>query len=330
MSDPATDPRRRALIDKFSSRKDGRLSATDLKKLLVAASAKARGPAMDAAGLDRSLRDLIDEGLVVLTGAAKDGDHPRPKGSYRLTAEGKESVRPGRPQHGDELLAYQESFILLQLFRAEGRKLSRSKLNEKLKSVTASGNLELDPKGSPDTISYHLHALVESGRVAEERERNAHTFALTEGGLAALAGGKQHQAATFTMSGATLNALLEACRAPGPIEDRADGDEPGRGPGRREARPLDPSDVLELVDGLKSGDYSGEGLIPIPALRGLVATRHGAEAASHPVFDRLLRRMRADGEIRLTSIGNLADATQGELDDAIPGANETIFYIDVE
>ncbi len=182
-----------------------------------------------------------------------------------------------------------------------------------------------DPKAAPETIGFHLHELAGRGEVAERRAGVSQHWTLTDAGLAALAVARQHETATFTLDGKTLNALLGA--GPRPGDRRAPGPATGT-ESQAEAGPaFGASEVEGLVESLKAGEFSGKPLIPIPAVRRLAADRFGAEAASHPVFDRLLKAMRVEGRIRLTSIGNLADATEADLDAAIPGANETIFYI---
>jgi hypothetical protein len=68
-------------------------------------------------------------------------------------------------------------------------------------------------------------------------------------------------------------------------------------------------------------------LIPIHEVRRLVAQDHGQDVASHPAFDPVLRRMWSEGIFELIAISDGRDATQQQIDDSIPGLNETIFYI---
>lgn len=68
-------------------------------------------------------------------------------------------------------------------------------------------------------------------------------------------------------------------------------------------------------------------MIPIHEIRRLVADHQGDEAASHPVFDPVIMRMRSEGRLRLIAISDTRDATLAQMEASIPGVNETIFYV---
>jgi hypothetical protein len=53
-------------------------------------------------------------------------------------------------------------------------------------------------------------------------------------------------------------------------------------------------------------------------------------AASHAMFDPILKQMRSEGNLDLIAISDGRDATQEQMDASIPGLNETIFYIVVK
>jgi len=333
MDDPTPEIHQTILLKMFAGSKGPRLSAADFAKKIAAQARRTPAAALDPAAADHGLAGLIEAGLIAVAGGGKTALHPRPQASYRLTEKGKDRAkhlsRPPRPSHHeDSQLQAQESYILLQLFRSKDGPLSRSKLNDKLKSKAAIGSLEFKIKEEPETIDYHLSLLVEKGYVEEKRQGVGVSYALGDEGRKALATATQHEGATFNLTGGLLNELLKLARESNPAAEVVDPPKPSDGPAPApEHRSIGVQDILELIDQLKSGDYAGRDLIPIHELRALVAERHGKEAASHPTFDPLLKRIRGDDQLDLIAISDNRDATQEQLDDSIPGMNETIFYI---
>jgi DNA-binding PadR family transcriptional regulator len=330
MTETPTEPYQNHLLTLFSRLKEGRISAGDLKKKIAAASKRSPGP--NASDADVALADLIERGLVTVTGGRADGHHPRPNASYRLTEKGQHYVRPARPDIPDEQLQAQEAFILLQVFRSKEQKLTRSELNGKLRTKAAIGQLELDVRAAPETVDYHLTELVEKRCLGEERRGNSVSYTLNpEHGARALASARQHDGVSFTLTGETLNALIAAGRKTIPDPPRReDLPIPVRPPEMASAlrsQPLDEEGITRYIAQLRSDKYAGKDLIPIHEVRRLVAQHHGEEAAGHPFFDPLIKRMRSEGRLRLIAITDSRDATQDELDDSIQGLNETIFYI---
>lgn len=332
MAETISEIHQTTLLRFFERPVDGRLSAGDLKKKLGLGSKKGSTDGPDASEADQALTGLIEKGLIAVVGGAQDGLHPRPNASYRLTKEGRLYLRPARPEIPDEQLQAQEAFILLQVFRAKEQKLTRSDLNGKLKSKAAMGQLEFDVKASPVTVDYHLAELVDKGSLVEQKRGVSVSYSLhPEQGAKALASVKQHEAVSFTMTGETLNALLAAARHSKvaepqvEISSQADGFiAPAPTPA---AKPLEAYDITKYVDELRSDKYAGKSQIPIHEVRRLVADHHGEDAASHLAFDPLIKQMRSDGQLRLIAISDNRDATQEQLDDSIPGMNETLFYI---
>ena len=329
-----------AVLKLFAEARDHKLSATGLKGKLTGAKSALKGA--DPAEFDRALAALIDAGKLAVTGAGKDGPHPRPKGSYRLTAVGKDHVKPTKPDASEETLGYQEAYILLQILKFEGRAASRSRLNDKLKSPGARGNLEF-PAAAEDaraTVDYHLHNLVSAGSLDEKRQGVSTIYTLTDDGLQALGAADQHVTVEYRLPGAALNALLAAARDSAGKHHRAkpahhaeahhDAPEPARDAPTKPTAELIPQVIHDLVAQLRADKYAGKHLVPIHEVRALVARHHGEHAASHPVFDRVLKGMRADDELKIIAIADSRDTPQGHLDDSIPGLNETLFFIDAE
>jgi DNA-binding PadR family transcriptional regulator len=331
MSETSTATAEASIVRLFSTKSDGRLKAGDLKQKLGLGSKKGAIAGIDATEADRLLAHLLDQGLIVVVGGSKDGHHPRPNATYRLSDKGKEHLQPPKPEIVESQLQAQEAFILLQVFRAKEQKLTRSELNGKLKTVAAVGQLEFDVKAAPETVSYHLANLVKNGLLEEQKKGVSTSYTLNpEQGAIGLASMKQHDGVTFTMTGETLNALLAASilrQSPAhPIEEEAQSEPTSVST----LRPISEPEIIKYISDLKSKEYAGKDLIPIHEVRRLVARNHGQEAASHPAFDPVLRRMRSDGQLDLIAISDGRDATQQEMDDSIPGLNETIFYIVVK
>ena len=326
----ATAPLESTLLKHFAAARDHRLAATALRKKLADASPDA---------VDQALAALIDSGKIAITGGGKTGPHPRPKGSYRLTGAGKDHVKPQKPDVSDELIGNQESYLLFQFLRIKdgGESMSRADLNGKLKTRAAKEQFELDPAANKPTIDYHLDQLIQNGSLDEKRQGVSLIYTLTAEGLKTLGAGKQynHPSINFTLNGPALNRLLEAARystgSPPTQHDHpaatlATPPEPVHHPASHAAE-VSPAQIHAFIAQLKADKYAGRDLIPIHEVRTLVAQNHGTHAASHPVFDRLLKTMRSEEELELEAIADKRDTPQQHLDDSIPGLNETLFFI---
>ncbi len=331
----ASAPIQKTLLRLFAEAKGQNLSTTNIKKKLASASKKS--PEADADAIDQALTSLIDDGHLTVTGAAKTGHHPRAKGSYRLTSAGKDHTKPGKPDASADIIAYQEAYILLQFLRVKQDKdasMTRSELNGKLKTKSAKESAEFDPKNK-EIIDYHVYNLVRNECLEEQRKGASTRYTLTDEGRKALGAANQHETVSFTFTGAALNTLLQAARdsstKPQPEADHTPVEKvetahhaPAKSP------TIKPKQIHEFIAHLKADKYAGRDLIPIHEVRTLVAHHHGPEAASHPVFDPMLKRMRSEGELEIIAIADSRDTPQQHLDDSIPGMNETLFFIDTE
>ena len=330
-----------ALLKLFASAREHQLSATTFKSRLAGA-AKGAGLTTDPAAVDAAITALIEAGKVAVTGGGKTGHHPRPRGSYRLTGAGKDHVKPAKPGVSDELGRNQEAYILFQFLRAKGGDLSltRSDLNDKFKTVAARAKLELAYPDKKATTDYHLHQLVANGNLLERRQGVSVRYTLTPEGLKALGAGKQYDdvEVNFALNGKALNRLLDAARLTADAEDpqlarhtnaAAAIDQPISPAASKNAQ-VSPEQIHDFIAQLKADRYAGKDLIPIHEVRTLVAQHHGDNAASHPVFDRLLKVMRSEGELEIIAISDSRETPQQHLDDAIPGLNEVLFFIDTK
>ncbi len=86
--------------------------------------------------------------------------------------------------------------------------------------------------------------------------------------------------------------------------------------------------VLGAFEELRRERFARNGIVPVYELRRLLTARHGTEAGSHAALDPLLKQMRREKRVRLIAINDLAGATTDQLDDSVPGENETFFYLE--
>lgn len=84
--------------------------------------------------------------------------------------------------------------------------------------------------------------------------------------------------------------------------------------------------ILQALGELHSGPYHHRDYVPIHAIRTLIEERFGAQTASHAVFDDEMHALRRDGQVRLIAITDSSTANTRELEAAIPGVHETLFY----
>ncbi|MCS6849685.1 MAG: hypothetical protein NZ700_00780, partial [Gemmataceae bacterium] len=98
------------------------------------------------------------------------------------------------------------------------------------------------------------------------------------------------------------------------------------------AAPLQAPDLLGAIlaefDALLRERYSHQRRVPVYELRRNLARKLGPAAASHDRFDPAVKLLRQQNRIRLVPISDLRDATADQLNDSVPGINETFFYLE--
>src|SRR5205823_3730637 len=130
--------------------------------------------------------------------------------------------------------------------------------------------------------------------------------------------------------GKELNELMGAVR----LSRRAVIDqikENGQNPSKPETSSipaLTATQVLAEFERLKQEQYSQHGMVPIYALRQVIAERFGIQAATHDSLDSLLKDLRRQQQIRLVALGNAGGATEQQLADSIPGEDEIYFAVE--
>jgi hypothetical protein len=234
----------------------------------------------------------------------------------------------------DQLLAYQKSYLLLLLYQAEGQKLPSGKLKEKAKAKAAI-NLTFDDS----SLHQALEALVENEEVRQKPAKKAASrlpafrasYTLTERGKQRLFASEQYPTAELKMTGQFFNDFMAAVKE-SPFRESAAPQEPAKsGP----VAPPQPSASADLTDTilrefreLLREKYSRTGMVPIHEVRQRIAERLGTEAARHDFFDAQLHRLRQADRLRMVPISFLGDATPEQLNDSVPGVNETLFYLE--
>jgi hypothetical protein len=74
--------------------------------------------------------------------------------------------------------------------------------------------------------------------------------------------------------------------------------------------------------------YSRLKMVPIHEVRKVIRETYGDKAASHEVFDELLKEIRwKDKNIVITTIADTIMHTKEQLDDSIDSLSDTLFYI---
>jgi hypothetical protein len=265
------------------------------------------------------------------------------RGTYRLEKKGTdylarlESTLSGpAPEINEELLAYQKAFVLMQLFCAEDNSLPQGRLREKLSSAATRdallfARMTSDPPVNPDppTIDWVVRKLVQSKDIDEPRKGRFH---LTDRGRESLIATDQHPSLQFRITGKQLNALREAIRDVSPVAQLKPEQRDEAAPSVLAAPSVSPSltteAVLNAFEDLRRERFARNGIVPVYELRRLLIARHGTEAGSHAVLDPLLKQMRREKRVRMIAIGDLSEATTDQLDDSVPGENETFFYLE--
>jgi hypothetical protein len=213
----------------------------------------------------------------------------------------------------------QKAFLLLQLLGQENKRLMRSEANEALRWAANRKSLALDVRAANSLRD----ELTSAGYMRKQRARTprggmADYYELTERGLALLLELPQYPG-PIVVPGRAINELLLAGR-----QAQTAWQAPPASSDRDLARL-----IVEQFESLRRERYSHTGLVPIPVLRSSVADACGPEAANHEILDPLIRRLWREGRLQMVPISDLRDATAEELADAIPGVNETLFYLEM-
>jgi hypothetical protein len=247
---------------------------------------------------------------------------------------------PSAPEVNEVLLAYQKSFVLMHLFCDEDRSMTRSELHKKLSSASSRDALlygrwssDVQVNADPSTMDGIVLLLADSKDVTVRKHGKGARYTLTDRGQESLMATDQHPSLEFRLNGKQLNALLEAIRAsrPGTAPRLETREEPLPSVAAINAAPqptLTTQAVIDAFEELRRERFARNGIVPVHELRRLLVARHGPEAGSHATLDPILKQMRREKQLRLIAIGDLSEATTEQLDDSVPGENETFFYLE--
>jgi DNA-binding PadR family transcriptional regulator len=275
------------------------------------------------------------------------------KGSYTLTSAGAAycGTLPAPatadnlpPLINDRLLPYQKSFMLLQLLKAKDRVLTRGQLNQKLDTALAKGSLGFArlPEGvgeaarlklDQSTVDWLLERLAADRAITKQNIGQSARYHLTDQGVELFVASDQYPFAgkRLVLTYEEFNAILAAVREAIP---RSFGENAQKEPSapsvgtNDEGKGLTAELVLQELEELQRERFSAGGIVPVYALRRRLCEKYGAEAAGHDLLDPLLKRLRREKRLRLTAIGDRSQATEEQLADAVPGDNETFFYLE--
>ena len=208
-------------------------------------------------------------------------------------------------------------YLLLEVLKGPGQSLAQSDANDHLDTYAREG-LELNAA----TARHLLQELAVQGLLAKLGDGKSVRYALTPSGRVKVANAEFPPRRKFTLTGHTLNALLEAAREIG--KQFAARGRTGRDP---DPAALERA-VLAAFEELLRERHAVGGLVPIHEVRAEVRSRFGDPASRHDVFDEVVLHLWRAKKFRLTPIADHAKATPAQLGDAIPGVGETLFYLE--
>ena len=345
------------LLDMLSRAKGQRLPRSRFRP--KAADRKALS--VDDAAVDQARDLLVREGYVAAKtrGTATSYQLLDRGVKYVATLPAEDASPLARPDHVNEaVLPAQKAFVLLTLFRAPDRTLTGGKLNGRLKTQAAMLRLgfaripaevpeNFEPLVDADAVRWIVEQLARQGAVSKRAAGAGAKYTLTEAGMELLAATEQYDSEDVPcgLSLRHLNELLAAARhaplteTPVPSEERqaetpVEGTAASPAATRTDCEPtavatLTQGMVLEAFDALRrDARFSRDAIVPVYELRRYLAARHGPEAGAHAALDPLLFQLRREKRLRMVSIGDLSQASREQLDESVPGENETFFYLE--
>ncbi len=319
---PAVDLRQHAfLLQQFAAAPGQNLTAGDVNKKIPRAVQKALGLTPDVANEVR--KTLVEQQHL---SAHKDGR----KVFYKVTDQGRaylQTLTPYEvpdakprgaiiPPSSDTVRREREAFLLLSLLKAPHQRQTKGDANKSLGSKALAMNRA--------TAAHVRQELADKGMInIEKGPRTAH-YTLTPAGRLQLGGLEFYGNSLFSLRGRVLNELLEAAR---------DAAKQFEAPERKPAVPVSTAEiahaVMEEFNALRREKYHSSGMVPIHEVRQHIRSLFGDAAGRHDIFDEVIRQLRQEGRLRLSSISDHSRATPEELQDSIPGVGETLFNLEV-
>jgi DNA-binding MarR family transcriptional regulator len=222
------------------------------------------------------------------------------------------------PPANDAIRGYRADYLLLQVLRAPRHEITEADANDQLDTYAREG-LELNAA----TASQLRRDLVGQGLLVVTGSGRAARYSLALAGRVALGNANFPAERPFALTGRVLNDLLEVAREVGK-QFGSDMSMSGQPP----AAPDVPGTILAAFSELLRERHAFTGLVPIAEVRAAVRERLGEAAARHDVFDEAALGLWRAGKVRLTPIFDPAKASPDQLQEAIPGVGETLFYLE--
>lgn len=217
--------------------------------------------------------------------------------------------RPFQQADLSTLVAMQDGYLLLQAIEHPERGISKGDANR----PTAWGRM-LDLTTS--VANRRRKELVDRGLLERMASGRQTFFRLTPAGMDYL---RDHllfpEIKTIRLSGTVLNEVFGQFRRERPAVAKT---------------PSDLSNAtLEVARELLRESFGHTRLVPIHELRRRMSETYGAEAARHDRLDTALQALQQQGDVRLIALTDLSRATADQLNQSIPGWNETFFYLEL-
>jgi DNA-binding PadR family transcriptional regulator len=297
------------------------------KTELIAANRIGLNPGVAMPGLER----MVADGLV-------ESHEKRGTTYYRITERGRaqlqglEAHRPAVRQTGgtyvppanENVKREREACLLLALLEADRHTLTGGEAN---RLCARTPNLDLNPT----TATQVREELAERGLVAIEQQGRTVKYTLTHTGRLALGSMKFGDESQLNLKGRVLNELMEAARdAAKEFERPTSTAAAGASSGSSSSPSTEKIEraVLEEFGELRREKYAMSGTVPIYEIRQRIRERLGTEAGQHDVLDEAVHNLWRSGQLRLLPITDRGSATPEQMQESIPGAGETLFYVE--
>jgi predicted transcriptional regulator len=316
------DRRQAFLLHLLASAPGRRLPRGQATRKLQTKAARASG--LNGAGAGEQFRSLQADGLVrIVTAKRTTIFELTDAGAARLT-QLKELIPP-QPTRGavkapanEQVRGLRTSYLLLQVLRGKNGTMTEVEANKSLDSYAREG-LELNAP----TASQLRRELAAAGLLTVQGNGRGAAYALTPEGRLALGNARFEESRDFRLPGEVLNRLLEAAREVGK-QFTAVPPAAGGVPTRAELEEA----ILESFGELRRERHAVSGLVPIAEVRAAVRRRFGEAAARHDCFDEAVLALWRAHKLGLVPITDPSQAAPGQLQDAIPGQGDILFYLE--
>jgi DNA-binding PadR family transcriptional regulator len=222
------------------------------------------------------------------------------------------------PATNDDVLRSRHAEILLHLLEADAYTLNVSESNTRLRRRQS---LELNAA----TADAERQRLGDEGLIEISGTGRGRRFTLAPAGRLRLGAMTFYESFQFRLRGKALNDLLDAAR-----EAAKEFGDDSKTPTTTFERADVERAIVQTFEELARERHAVHGMVPIHEIRAGVRRQFGDAAARHDLFDPVLLEMRRRMRWRMIPISDRSRATAEELQDAVPGVGETLFYLEAE